>query len=349
MKYTYGSFCILLWTALFFNTQLLSTYIIGLMQVKNESDIIEYSLRGLAHYTDAIILLDDASEDDTLQKVQNLAKELNIIKIIANEKSEWIHGSEVNNRQKLLNTGRSYGGTHFIELDADEILSAPCAENNWLKNKLLSLKKGQILQIPLINLWKGFECYRSKFTDNYPDVSYCAIGYCDDGINDLSPNLAYSHACFIHFGRFPHKYPENYPLFVYEPNLNHSVIHLPFVNWKNVIIKKVWIIMLEIIRLQEKLYNKKRFPNGRTASDVDRFYKGFHNYDNQDIQLSAVPSSWLNYEFFKQEPFLQKISLHKLKDIREWVSKYGYNLFAESEYIQKHLPNLLIESNNYFI
>jgi glycosyltransferase involved in cell wall biosynthesis len=312
------------------------------MQIKNEADIVEYSLRALAYHTDAIIVLDDNSEDNTLEVLNRLATELNIIEIIKNQQSEWIHGSEVTNRQKLLDAGRKHGGTHFIEIDADEVFTTHCAEDNWLREKLLSLKKGQILQLPLINLWKNFDQYRSLFTNNFPDMCYCTIGYCDDGESDLSLNLKNSHPGFLHFGRFPHKTPtENYELFVYEDDINRSIIHLPFINWTNVIAKKVWIMMLEVVRLKEKLYNPRHYPSGRTKKDISNFYTEFHNYDDSNATLSATPTSWLNYSFFKKEPYVTKMAHSKLKDIQKWTRIYGKDFFDECPYIQEHLPLLL--------
>lgn len=321
-------------------------YIIGLMQVKDEEPVIEYALSALALYTDAIIVLDDGSEDKTVATIQKLKLKLNILTIITNKRSEWIYGSEVTNRQKLLDTGRQYGGTHFIELDADEILTTHCLEDNWLRNKLLSLKKGQILQLPLINLWKSFNKYRSKFTNLYPNISYCTIAYCDDGVSNLSHNLKYSDSTFLHFGRFPHKIPTaGYPLFIYESDLNRSIIHLSFVNWEHAIIKKVWIIMLEIIRLQEKIYNHEKFPKERTLADINSFYEIFHNYDDKNIELTNVPNSWLKYSFFKKEPYLNNYPTTKLKQICQWIKTYGEKYFHVSNYISAHLKDLLKKSD----
>lgn len=323
-------------------SSLFSEKIIGLMQIKNEENIIEYSLRALAKNTDAIIVLDDNSEDHTLEILNQLKEELNIIEIITNTRCSWVYESEVTSRQKLLDAGRKHGGTHFIEIDADEVISTHCSENDWLRNTILSLKKGQILQIPIINLWKDFDHYRSKFTDNFPDICYCTMAYCDDGISDLSYNKQNSHPGFLHFGRFPHKKPDaGYDLFVYEPDINHSLIHLPFVNWDNVIVKKVWIMMLEIIRLQEKLYNQEKYPEGRTIQDISKFYQSFHNYDDENVQLSPTPSSWLNYPFFKKEPYIKNFSNSKLADIQKWIRQYGKDFFAGCPYIEKHLPSLL--------
>ena len=333
-------FCLLI-TTLIWHITLPGEKIIGLVQVKNESDIIEYALRALALHTDAIIVLDDASEDDTVKIIQKFAPELNIIEIIHNLTSEWVEGTEAANKQKLLDAGRKHGGTHFVAIDADEIFTTDCADHGWLRNKLLALKKGQILQIPLINLWKSFEDYRSPFDDNFPNICYCTIGYCDDGISSIYYNLKTSYAGFLHIGRFPHVSPtENYPLFVYESDLNHSLIHLPFVNWDNVILKKVWIMMLEIIRLKEGLYNKEMFPQGRSVQDIESFYNTYHNYETNSI-LTPTPASWLSYPFFKKEPFLQRFSTSKLHDIKQWITIYGLYYFTESSYIYENISYLL--------
>lgn len=327
-----------------FLTPLYGQRVIGLMQVRDEEKIIENSLRVLALHTDAIIVLDDGSVDTTVEIINRLKEELNIIEVIVNAQSQWLYGSEVTNRQKLLDAGRQNGGTHFIEIDADEVFTTHCAQDNWLKNKILSLERGQILQIPLINLWKSFDHYRSTFNDSFPDICYVTIGYCDDGVSDLSYNLHSSFSTFLHFGRFPHKQPEHYPLFVYESDINKSLIHLPFINWTNIIIKKIWMIMLEIIRLQENIYNREKFPEGRTVQDICNFYESYHNYDQTHIVLADTPTSWLDYSFFNKEPYKGVVAHQKLQEIRNWLEIYEYEMFLQSNYIRRNLHTLLLRT-----
>src|SRR5438105_702150 len=93
--------------------------IIGLMPVKNEAYIVKQALIALSKITDGIIVLDDCSTDNTLQEVQSVKTSCTILEII--EKKEW-YRDESGDKNKLLKAGRSHGGTHFIVVDADEII-----------------------------------------------------------------------------------------------------------------------------------------------------------------------------------------------------------------------------------
>ncbi len=61
--------------------------IIGLIPLRNEEIMIEQCLRGLCLYTDEIIVLDDASTDNSVAIIESLAKECNVTEII--RKKEW--------------------------------------------------------------------------------------------------------------------------------------------------------------------------------------------------------------------------------------------------------------------
>ena len=165
--------------------------IVGLMAVRNEAQIIANSLQALSLYTDEIIVLDDASTDNTVAVVKSLQVECHITKII--EKEHW-YRDEPGDKNKLLAAGRAIGGTHFIMLDADEIFTANLLENNLLKNKILALKPGDKLTVTLINLWRSPDFYRydsSVWSGCAADVIFCDDGKC-----------AYDSA-FLHTPRTP--------------------------------------------------------------------------------------------------------------------------------------------------
>ncbi len=69
--------------------------IVGLMQIRNESPVIEQALHALSFYTDAIVILDDASHDNTVSVCQSLADRYHIEHIICNETSAWEHGTKM--------------------------------------------------------------------------------------------------------------------------------------------------------------------------------------------------------------------------------------------------------------
>lgn len=94
------------------------------------------------------------------------------------QKKEW-YRDEPGDRNRLLEAGREIGGTHFIVLDADEMFTANCLENNFLKNTILRLEPGDVLWMIWICLWRSIDQYRfdkSVWTWNYkPFILYFVI------------------------------------------------------------------------------------------------------------------------------------------------------------------------------
>src|SRR3990172_6909684 len=95
--------CKLLLLLLAVSTSIISkaSKIVGLMQIYNEQAIIAQALKALSLYTDAIVVLDDASDDGTVKVVQSLATSCGVEKILRNEVNSRLAGSEGNNSQQL--------------------------------------------------------------------------------------------------------------------------------------------------------------------------------------------------------------------------------------------------------
>ncbi len=177
---------------LFYFAGLLSqAKIVGLVPVRNEAQMIVPCLKALAMYTDAIVVLDDASEDGTVAAVQALQKECHIERII--EKKVW-YRDEPGDRNLLLQAGREIGGTHFIVIDADEMFTANLLKDNFLRNKVLALQSGERLQLTLINLWRSVNQYRYDYS--VWSGAGIVIGFCDDGICSYKSG-------FLHTSRTP--------------------------------------------------------------------------------------------------------------------------------------------------
>src|SRR5581483_7958176 len=164
--------------------------IVGLIAVHNEAALIKQCLKAMSVYTDAIVVLDDVSSDNSLEIIESVAHECNIEKVI--KKEVWIR-DEKGDKGLLLNAGREIQGTHFIILDADEMFVAPCAEEEWLRTQILRLKPGQALCFPMMNVWKSLDFYRDDEAMN-PYMkkwnSICSI-FCDDGQCNYEDNHAY--------------------------------------------------------------------------------------------------------------------------------------------------------------
>jgi len=305
--------------------------IIGLLQVRNESAIIEQCLRGLVPYADGIIVLDDASQDNTIEIIQSLAQELNVIKIIEREKSEWQVGSERNNRQKLLDEGRKAQGTHFILIDADEIFTACCLKDDWLRKKILTLRPGYIMTVPMVNLWHSIDVYRNDEFCNpnhwrWKEVT-CIL--CDDGICDYKNNTAWAPSGTLHISREP----ANRKGVVKIEDINYGLIHFKAVNALNIKIKTAWYMMLEFIRLNNtsSIHNKTTLK--KHAKQVNEFYYTIFKDDNltdsKKIKLSPVPGQWYQgYDFLNPNPFKEDNETRK-QDICAWINRYGIQYFSE--------------------
>lgn len=303
-----------------FKCTCISPKIIGLMQVRNEESIIEQSLKALAMYTDAIVILDDCSSDKTLEIVESLKEKLNIEKIIKNSESAWMYKTELHNKQLLLDSGRSLSGTHFIYLDADEFFSANCLENNWLKNQILSLEKGQVATMRVVDTWKGIDYYRDDTHISPNKVGFGVIMY-DDGVCNWFENFKTSPSGFIHSGRFP----------VCNEVINikdgeHFLIHFKYVDFNFLKIKIAWYMCLERIRLTENLSQSK--PD-RTIADINKYYSFYQPcFQDEHIVLRPFKKIWLNYPDFDLKPFYKQHVWRK-KEILTWFNQYGKDYFKE--------------------
>lgn len=274
--------------------------IVGLVPARNESPIIEQCLRALSLYTDAIVYLDDASTDDTLEIVKSLAQECNIEKIIAKEK--W-YRDEPGDRNKLLQAGREIGGTHFVVVDADEMLTANCLDNNFLQKKILSLKPGERIKLNFIVPWRSVDQYRfdkSVWTHNY----FVCI-FCDDG------RCSYNSG-FIHTPHVPRNLRGKIHTIA---GYTHGMLHFQFVNWRNLLVKQSWYRCLERIRQ----------PNKSDAA-INQIYAP--SKDEKNLGLKSSPAYWLDgYDFFDPTVFNQP-EKWKEKQVLEWFEHYGRKHFA---------------------
>ena len=250
--------------------------IVGLVAARNEEHTIGQCLRALSVYTDAIVFLDDASEDDTVQVVESIADECRVEHIL--KKSAW-HRDEPGDRNALLEAGRKAGGTHFIVLDADEMFTANCAEQNYLRKQILAMTPGEMLSMVWIQLWRSVDNYRhdnSVWTDNYK-----VFAFCDDGV------CRYESA-FIHTSRHPHQLTGNT---ITLPGYTYGVLHFQFVNWRNLLVKQAWYRCLERIRLPEK-----------PAQEINALYAP--SKDEKELKLKAAPQNWFAaYDFFDPSIF----------------------------------------------
>ncbi|MGB8468156.1 MAG: glycosyltransferase family 2 protein [Candidatus Babeliales bacterium] len=313
-----SAFCML---AAFLFTSAVSAKVIGLVPMRNEQPIIEQALRALTPYVDALIVLDDASIDDSVAIVKRLSTELPIVEIIENAHSFWEYARESDKRQLMLDRGRAHGGTQFVLLDADEIFSAVCMQGDILKNKLCALLPGQILYVPMIHVWKGLHQFRYDSSRWSPQ--HCIIGcaFGDDGRADYRDNPKDSHSGFIHMARIPKNLPDTVaPTFLMD--LQYCIIHFRFANWHNVLVKRAWYMCLELIRAREV------GGSGRTAADINYFYSYHEPFDDTNALFKTVDAAWYAYPAFNRDCFVENVTWRK-DQVKQWFARYGKDFFKE--------------------
>jgi len=278
--------------------------IIGLVPVRNEAHIIEQCLRALAYYTDVIVVLDDASEDDTIDKIKAVAVECRVASILC--KKEW-YRDEPKDKNFLLKEGRRLGGTHFIVIDADEIFTPNLKENNLLRNTILQLNQGDRLFLNWIPLWRSIDQYRFDNT-HYTKYSLKEFVFCDDG------KCFYSSE-FIHTPRVPQNLSgQRYRIPNPSDRYEYGVLHFQFVHWENSLIKQAWYRCLEKIRLPQK-----------SVLEINQCYAV--TKDETNIKLNKSPENWFAYPSFDKGVYEQP-TLYK-EQVLKWFKEYGKDYFTD--------------------
>lgn len=270
--------------------------IVGLVAVKNEQNCIEQCLRALSLYTDAIVILDDASEDDTLSIIKPLAQKYNL-HIIA--KNVWSR-DEARDRNTLLDRGRALNGTHFIVIDADEMFTAPCMHHNYLRKQILKMNPGDYMSCWWINLYNDAQQYDNQYIIK-PFI------FCDDG------NASYDNSIRIHAERIPENlHGTNHVL---QPISQYGLLHFKYVNWENVLIRNAWYQCLMSIMWPEV-----------SRKEVGSFFK--QKLVQQSGNLRNTNPRWLDYPFFTAHDFSQPDTWRK-QQIIHWIETYGTAYFND--------------------
>lgn len=274
--------------------------IVGLVTVRNESAIVGQALRLLSLFTDAIVLLDDASTDDTVAVCEAHATSCRVQHII--RKRTWFR-DEPGDRNRLLNAGRAIGGTHFIVIDADECFTANLLRNGFLRRTLLSLQPGEILELQWLQLWRSTSSYRDD--GSIWSNSYKAVAFSDNWSSHYTSE-------FIHTPRIP-KGIAGRTIRVSGPEV--GLMHFQFTNWGNLLLKQAWYRCMERIRTPEK-------PD----AEINERYAP--SKDERDMVLRGAPEAWFSgYPLFDHDCY-QKPDNWRMEQVLAWFARYGRERFT---------------------
>ncbi len=275
--------------------------IVALVPARNEAARLPFCLRALKPYADAVVYLDDCSDDASVSVVESLAEECRVERIL--RKTVW-HRDEPGDRNALLAAGREIGGTHFVVLDADEAFTANCARDDYLRRLLLSLRPGETLTLSWIQLWRSMEKYR--FDRSQWTYASKAFAFCDDG-------RATYQSGFIHTQRIPNGLKGRTVPVV---NYVHGVMHFQFVDWPNLQIKQAWYRCMERVRQPR-----------RAAREINAQYAP--SEDESGLELRDVPVDWFaGYDNLDTSAFSARDE-RRGREVIGWFREHGAAHFAD--------------------
>jgi hypothetical protein len=240
--------------------------LIGLTPLRNEAAFAAMTVRASLRWCDEVIALDHASTDDTREILEQIAAETGRLTILREPNPEW---AEMEHRQKLLSVARLRGATHCAIIDGDEILSGNLLE--WIREQVERLQSGQLLQIPMRNMWRSLDQYRSD-PSPFGCMALTTVAFA------ISDALSWRNA-----NGYPHHHREPYGHTLayrcYPIQLPGGVMHLQFSHWRRLVAKQVLYRMSEAVRFPE-----------RNLADIERMYS--LSTDESTLETTPAPSEW---------------------------------------------------------
>lgn len=259
------------------------TQIVCITPMKNESWILERFLKCTSLWADHIILLDQNSEDNSVE-IANRFEKVHCVQNPTKEFDDFNHWSILMNEARKIQAKRRV----VIAMDCDEFLSANTLGNLEWKTFTQEAEPGSMLVMNRIMIGKGFEEYA-----NEPDF---LIGFIDDNkshIGDLSVQKK------IHNIRLP--FP-NYPVTLFRANIC-KLMHYNVVDYKRFQSKMRWYQCYESIlkdkstfEIINQYYNHLSFRD--FWKDKETFPckpEYFHAYWDAGIDMTSIRGPHLHY------------------------------------------------------
>jgi hypothetical protein len=240
----------------------------AIMPARNESWVLGLSARAALMYCDNLVILDHASEDETVAIVAALMEENpGRIHLISEPDPAW---NEMNHRQRLLEYARGLGATHIAPVDADEILAGDMLPT--IRDHIQALKPGHFLSTKMRNLHRSIGEYRSDDSP-FGSMAGTMLAFADSPHLSWAPKNGYQH-----HQRSPIGSKQG-------PMLPGSgIMHLQFASWRRLVAKH------KAYRIREKL----SYPEKSTAQ-IEEMYS--LATDESGLELAPVPAPWwLPYE-----------------------------------------------------
>lgn len=307
--------------------------IIQITMIKNELPLLEAMLPIWKKYADGFIFLSDTSTDGSVEYLNNIKNEFNILEVLEYNESDELK-IETDNRQWLFDTAKKYSN-NIICLDADEYLDGSLTKQELEKileanpNTVFNLKWVQYTSVNTIRVdgpWKN----------NWKD----RIGTYQD---ECKFEFAQMHSTHLPI-------PKNQLMF--EPN-QLFVAHLQWLNKNYVGIKQYFWKVTDYVN--NKLHNVKVAGNEAYDASVNNF-----NWEEEQTEYilkikDDIFESISNLNNYRVNYIKEQTKQHNIPNLGDW----GLNIHDSIPMYfctisdEKHYPLLLnligsIHKYNYY-
>lgn len=234
--------------------------VVALLPFRDELPFLPSYLSTVSHVADEVIALDDGSTDDGPAFLRSRG-----VRVERNPRAGF--GGIAALRERLLELGRSHGGTHFVWLDADETFTAPFLAAG--RGLMARMDPGDKLLLRWLALWRSTSRFRddvSPFGNAWKDFITC-----DDGRTQFQTHPQGA----LHEPRTPGGWTDD-SLHRVDPAAG-AVLHLQFVAWERYQAKQAWYRCLELL-------------GGLDPVRINLAYRA--TVDESGIQLKPLPEAW---------------------------------------------------------
>lgn len=241
--------------------------LVGLMTVRNEQAFIGLSARVALRWCDRLVILDHASADATPAILALLRAEFGErVTLLHEPDATW---AEMSHRQRTLEAARDLGATHCAIIDADEVLTGNMLA--WIRAEIESLSPAQLLQIPMRNMWRAIDYYRSD-RSVFGCMALTTVAFADA-----------QRLCWQDTNGYPHHHREPHGARLakryYWQQVDGGVMHLQFSNWRRLVAKQSWYQCMERVRFQQK-----------PVSEIAGLYS--RAMDESGIETTCATADW---------------------------------------------------------
>jgi hypothetical protein len=264
--------------------------LISLTIARNSSWCIRATITNALKYCDAAVVVLHNSIDDTLKMLRQFDNRVTIAKLAD---PNW---DEMHHRQQSLQIGRDLGGTHFVVLDDDEILTESMVPR--MRELAENCPDAVCIHLPLLSCWRSLDQYRSDPGSPFSNAYKTSL-FRDDPMAGWKTRDGYQHH---------HTSPYNTTMLRRFNASEGGYMHIQHANWRRLVAKQTWYMCMELCRW------------GRIQAN----YKG--TMDERGLQTTPIPQHWWGEE--RQYIHLEQEPWH-IAEIKRMVRERGVEFFTK--------------------